>query len=89
MSYDAKELGVTVKVTEVKGKLVASATYEGNPVFTNHYKPQAGNVVLQAEKILTGRHLQANEFAFELVDESGKVLQTKSNDASGQIYFDE
>ncbi|WP_071856076.1 Spy0128 family protein, partial [Enterococcus ratti] len=87
--YDNQEMKVTVTVTEEEDQLVASTTYEGSPVFTNHYKPQAGNVVLQAEKILTGRHLQANEFAFELVDESGKVLQTKSNDASGQIYFDE
>ncbi|MBV6376620.1 hypothetical protein HIU97_18210, partial [Enterococcus casseliflavus] len=61
---------------------------EGNQVFENSYQPQAGSVVLSAEKVLTGRTLQANEFDFELVDEDGTVLQTKANDATGKIYFD-
>ncbi|EAC9531567.1 LPXTG cell wall anchor domain-containing protein, partial [Listeria monocytogenes] len=52
------------------------------------YQPQAGSVVLSAKKALTGRDLQANEFAFELVDEAGKVLQTQRNDANGNITFD-
>ncbi|EOH88876.1 Spy0128 family protein [Enterococcus villorum] len=89
ITYDTKELGVNVKVTDEDGQLVATATYEGNTVFENNYQPKAGNVVLNAEKVLTGRDLKANEFEFELVDEEGKVLQTKTNDSTGQIYFDE
>ncbi|MGM0097993.1 hypothetical protein IGI69_003236 [Enterococcus sp. DIV1083b] len=88
ITYDTKEIGVVVKVTDEDGQLVATATYEGNQVFENGYTPQAGSVVLSAEKVLTGRTLQANEFDFELVDEEGNVLQTKANDVTGKIYFD-
>ena len=88
ITYDAKELAVVVTVTDEDGQLVAVAEYEGNQVFENDYTPKAGSVVLSAEKVLTGRTLQANEFDFELVDEDGTVLQTKANDATGKIYFD-
>ncbi|WP_369674817.1 Spy0128 family protein [Enterococcus faecium] len=88
ITYDAKELAVVVTVTDEAGQLTAVAEYEGNQVFENSYQPKAGSVVLSAEKVLTGRMLQADEFAFELVDEDGTVLQTKANDATGQIYFD-
>ena len=88
ITYDMKEIGVVVKVTDEDGQLVAKATYDGNTIFENDYTPKAGKVVLNAEKVLTGRTLEANEFAFELVDEDGTVLQTKANDATGQIYFD-
>ena len=88
ITYDAKELAVVVTVTDEAGQLTAVAEYEGNQVFENSYQPKAGSVVLSAEKVLTGRTLQANEFAFELVDEDGTVLQTKANDATGKIYFD-
>ena len=88
ITYDAKELAVVVTVTDEDGQLVAVAEYEGNAIFENDYTPKAGSVVLSAEKVLTGRTLQANEFAFELVDEDGTVLQTKANDATGKIYFD-
>ena len=88
VTYDTKEIGVVVRVTDEDGQLVATATYEGNQVFENDYTPQAGSVVLSAEKVLIGRTLQAEEFAFELVDVEGNVLQTKANDATGKIYFD-
>ncbi|AUJ87200.1 Spy0128 family protein [Enterococcus sp. CR-Ec1] len=88
ITYDMKEIGVVVKVTDEDGQLVAKATYDGNTIFENDYTPKAGEVVLNAEKVLTGRTLEANEFAFELVDEEGTVLQTKANDATGKIYFD-
>ncbi|QQU17163.1 LPXTG cell wall anchor domain-containing protein [Enterococcus casseliflavus] len=88
VTYDTKEIGVVVRVTDEDGQLVATATYEGNQVFENDYTPQAGSVVLSAEKVLIGRTLQADEFAFELVDEEGNILQTKANDATGQIAFD-
>ncbi len=72
----------------MSGQLTAVAEYEGDQVFENSYQPQAGSVVLSAKKVLTGRNLQANEFAFELVNEAGKVLQTQRNDANGTITFD-
>ncbi|WP_290438549.1 SspB-related isopeptide-forming adhesin, partial [Streptococcus salivarius] len=39
-------------------------------------------------KTLNGRKLRDQEFTFELKDESGKVLQTKTNDANGKVTFD-
>ncbi|MBW9325284.1 pilus assembly protein, partial [Enterococcus casseliflavus] len=42
---------------------------------------------LEASKELTGKELSANEFRFELVDDQGEVLQIKTNDVNGKIYF--
>ncbi|WP_368387079.1 SspB-related isopeptide-forming adhesin, partial [Streptococcus salivarius] len=39
-------------------------------------------------KTLNGRQLKDKEFSFVLKDESGKVLQTKTNDANGKVTFD-
>lgn len=36
---------------------------------------------------MSGRSLLAGEFAFELLDSAGKVIQTVHNDASGKIEF--
>jgi len=77
ITYTDKELKVTVTVTEEDNQLIATAVYEGNQVFENDYTPKAGSVVLNAEKILTGRSLQAEDFYFELVDEAGTVLRQK------------
>ena len=38
-------------------------------------------------KRLEGRKLQANEFSFVLKDSEGKVVETVSNDASGNVKF--
>ena len=88
VTYDDTEVLVTVSVKDNEGQLEATATYEGNAVFTNTYTPKAGSVVLEAEKVLTGRSLVAGEFTFELVDQEGQVIQSQTNDGSGKIYFD-
>ncbi|NQE04161.1 Spy0128 family protein, partial [Enterococcus gallinarum] len=88
VTYDDTEVPVTVSVKDNEGQLEATATYEGNAVFTNTYTPKAGSVVLEAEKVLTGRSLVAGEFTFELVDQEGQVIQSQTNDGSGKIYFD-
>ena len=64
VTYDDTEVPVTVSVKDNEGQLEATATYEGNAVFTNTYTPKAGSVVLEAEKVLTGRSLVAGEFHF-------------------------
>ncbi|WP_308460648.1 Spy0128 family protein, partial [Enterococcus gallinarum] len=55
VTYDDTEVPVTVSVKDNEGQLEATAIYEGNAVFTNTYTPKAGSVVLEAEKVLTGR----------------------------------
>lgn len=57
-------------------------------VFANVTR-EAAAVVLNAEKTLDGKAPAKDAFTFELKDEEGKVLQTKTNDEKGQIVFDE
>ena len=49
-----------------------------------------GSVTLQAKKKLEfpGRTLQGGEFTFNLYDEYDVLLQTKTNDAAGNVVFD-
>ena len=51
----------------------------------------SGNLNLTAKKTLTTTEtpLAADQFTFELRDKDGKVLQTKTNDADGNVTFDE
>ncbi|MFP8918038.1 Spy0128 family protein, partial [Enterococcus innesii] len=88
ITYDDTVYHVTVNVEDQAGQLVASPSYEGNAIFKNSYNPAKGSAVLEASKELTGKALSADEFQFQLLDEQGEVLQTKSNDANGKIYFD-
>ncbi|MDH6365125.1 pilin isopeptide linkage protein/LPXTG-motif cell wall-anchored protein [Enterococcus sp. PF1-24] len=89
ISYDGTVYNVVVTVVDENGQLVATASYEGDVIFKNSYAPKGGSTVLEATKELTGKNLSAGEFSFELVDSEGNVLQTKTNDANGKIYFDE
>ncbi|MFS9026747.1 SpaA isopeptide-forming pilin-related protein [Streptococcus sp. OMI870] len=44
---------------------------------------------MSASKILEGAELKNGEFNFQLLDETGKVLQTKQNAADGTVAFDD
>lgn len=90
MTYDTKEFMVSVKVEDNgQGNLVATEHYlDGPAVFTNQYVPAADSVVLEASKLLNGLELVAGQFSFELVDEAGKIIQTSTNNATGQVMFD-
>jgi pilin isopeptide linkage protein len=44
-------------------------------------------LTLKGTKTLTGRELVAGEFSFGLYDESGKLLETVTNDAAGNFAF--
>ena len=82
---------MTVKVVDNgDGTLTATAQYDTDgAVFANAYHSE-GNVVLSVKKDLTGagRKLADEQFSFELRDSSGRVLQTKTNDAEGNVAFD-
>ncbi|MEZ7726501.1 pilin isopeptide linkage protein, partial [Gemella sanguinis] len=68
-----------------------------NPVSKTVEKPnkptekRVNSVPVQVEfnftKKLEGRELKANEFSFVLKDSTGKVLETVSNDAAGNVKF--
>lgn len=46
-----------------------------------------GTAVINAKKELQGGVLKAGQFSFELKDSGGKVLQTVTNDAEGNVSF--
>ncbi|OJG13249.1 hypothetical protein RU96_GL002107 [Enterococcus canintestini] len=88
ITYDKKVIKAKVTVSDESGQLVAKTAYEGDTTFENTYTPKSGSVVLTAQKKLNGRTLKNGEFTFELRDSEGKLLQTKTNDGDGNIYFD-
>lgn len=89
IEYDSHALNITVNVTDNGlGELVAEMNYFGYIEFTNKYTPDGIPVQLEAEKILSGKALSGGEFSFELRDESGNLLQTKTNGKDGKVIFD-
>lgn len=95
VTYDTTSHTVTITVTEdaASHTLTAKTEYstengsEDGIRFDNTYQPQNVLVELAARKRLTGRELKADEFEFELVDKTGKVIDTERNDKDGDIRF--
>lgn len=84
--YDAKGVKVHVKVTDEKGELKATVTYDGEkavPTFTNT-KPTA-DVTVEATKVLAGKDLTAGAFAFGLYDQAGNEVAKGANDRDGKV----
>ena len=54
--------------------------------FSNTYTAATGSITLKAAKVLQGRNLADGEFTFEL-RENGKVIDTATNNAVGEIVF--
>lgn len=65
------------------GTLSITNTYSVSPVTVY------GKESLSGRKALTGRDLKAGEFSFQLKDASGKLVQTVTNDESGNFHFDD
>lgn len=84
--YDAKGVKVHVKVTDEKGELKATVTYDGEkavPTFTNT-KPTA-DATVEATKTLTGKALTDGAFAFGLYDQAGNEVAKGANDRDGKV----
>lgn len=87
--YDAKDVKVHVKVTDEKGELKATVTYDGEkavPTFTNT-KPTT-DVTVEATKTLKGKDLTAGAFTFGLYQGDATTvdpIQTVQNDKGGKI----
>ncbi|ETJ01745.1 MAG: hypothetical protein Q616_SPPC01380G0005 [Streptococcus parasanguinis DORA_23_24] len=90
ITYDKTDKQVTVKVKKDGDNLKADVAYPENKTFSNTYTaPQPAKAKISASKILEGAELKNGEFNFQLLDETGKVLQTKQNDANGTVVFDD
>ncbi|MBP2622405.1 Spy0128 family protein [Streptococcus oricebi] len=89
ITYDEKEVKVTVDVKDNNGQIVATPTYETEAEFKNTYKPSPTSVQLKTQTKLTGRDLKENEFQVVLKDSQGNTLQEKPNAADGQVNFDQ
>ena len=90
ITYDKTDKQVTVKVKKDGDNLKADVAYPDNKTFSNTYTaPQPAKAKISASKILEGAELKNGEFNFQLLDETGKVLQTKQNAADGTVTFDD
>ena len=90
ITYDKTDKQVTVKVKKDGDNLKADVAYPDNKTFSNTYTaPKPAKAKISASKILEGAELKNGEFNFQLLDEAGKVLQTKQNDADGMVAFDD
>lgn len=90
VQYDGSTFVVTTTVTD-NGDGTLSVAHkvdnDANTVgFTNSYTPAATSVTLGASKVLNGKSLDAEEFAFVLTDEGGEQV-TATNDVNGMVVF--
>ena len=90
VQYDGSTFAVTTTVTD-NGDGTLSVAHkvdnDANAVgFTNSYIPAATSVTLGASKVLNGKSLDAEEFAFVLTDEGDEQV-TATNDANGMVVF--
>lgn len=90
VQYDGSTFAVTTTVTD-NGDGTLSVAHkvdnDANTVgFTNSYTPAATSVTLGASKVLNGKSLDAEEFAFVLTDEGGEQV-TATNDGNGMVVF--
>ena len=84
--YDTKDVKVHIKVSDEKGELKATATYDGEadvPTFTNS-KPTT-DVTVEATKVLAGKDLTADAFTFGLYDQAGNEVAKGTNDRGGKV----
>ena len=89
MTYDSQPVDVTIKVTDNgQGQLESSVSYPSKqPEFKNSYKAGSTSVAIKATKRLEGEDLGAGMFSFELLDKSGKVIETVKNSLDGKVQF--
>ncbi|WP_279159537.1 Spy0128 family protein [Thomasclavelia cocleata] len=100
MSYDDTIYTITVKVTDnqIDGKLEAEVSMTVNDKnvdsikFTNSYNPKAVTAIISGKKILDGKELVADAFAFNIKTTNNAPMpekKTVTNSAAGLVQFDE
>jgi pilin isopeptide linkage protein/LPXTG-motif cell wall-anchored protein len=95
VTSDAMKAKVVVTVTKQIGekanKLVAKTDLPEDTEFNNTFvlpKPTAVDVAFNLNKKFVNGSLKDGQFAFQLKDGNGKLVQTKANDKDGKISFD-
>ena len=95
VTSDAMKAKVVVTVTKQIGekanKLVAKTDLPADTEFNNTFvlpKPTAVDVAFNLNKKFVNGSLKDGQFAFQLKDGNGKLVQTKANDKDGKISFD-
>ena len=90
VTYDKNEYVITVEVIDNgDGTLAAKASANAQALdFTNVYTAK-GAVSFSGSKTMVGRELEAGDFAFNLIDEDGVILETVVNEADGRFSFEE
>lgn len=81
MQFDDHKVRVTVTVTDdAHGKLIIEKTLvENDEKFINVFTADPADAVIRGTKVLDGRDwLDDDQFIFDLKDEEGNVIQTKS-----------
>ena len=87
--YDGMKATVWIKVTRDGDALVSTVANPADTVFNNYVKEvQPAKAKFELTKVLTGRNLKDGEFSFVLKDGKGNVIQTVTNNAQGNISFD-
>lgn len=87
INYDTNIYTLTINVKDINGILVVEP--ENTPIiFYNSYAEfEEKSIVINASVVLTGGTLNANQFEFQLKDESGKIVDTVYNNQDGTIIF--
>lgn len=95
VTYDGTEYVLVINVTDNgDGTMSAAATLNGSTFdlnsgkisFSNTYVPEDTQLVISADKALSGRDLVAGEFHFQITD--GTNTYYGINDANGNIVFE-
>ncbi|MCW6676751.1 hypothetical protein NHG35_04605 [Aerococcaceae bacterium NML180378] len=87
LTYDQTEHTITVVVKDNNGQLEVESMTPA-PTFTNTYRPLPTEYMIRAKSVLEGKQQEAGQFTFELWDDKNKKLGTTTNDASGNITFE-
>ncbi|MCW6661772.1 LPXTG cell wall anchor domain-containing protein, partial [Aerococcaceae bacterium NML201209] len=87
LTYDQTEHTITVVVKDNNGQLGVESMTPA-PTFTNTYRPLPTEYTIRAKSVLEGKQQKAGQFTFELWDDNDKKLGTTTNDASGDITFE-
>ena len=87
--YDTMKAAVSITVTRDGDALVSTVANPKDTVFNNYVKEvQPAKAKFELTKVLTGRNLKDGEFSFVLKDDKGNVIQTVTNNAQGNISFE-